>query len=287
MINKKHWMGLAALVTLALPMAAVADSYADGRFMQADTPAMQVARQQNARRLRSNKYYNYGPSVPMVAPSGSRQVQFAPTAMEVGGLSATASSAGSDYLREVCKEGTFVWPAERFPLKVYIEDGQGVPGYRSNFSSFVVEAFDTWDKVTNHKLSWSQVSNPQAADITIRWTDAVTERTEGTEAGRTAAVTRLNPMTGLGTISGAKMLFLTRLPQRQFSDDEVRKTCLHEVGHALGLQGHSSNRNDIMYYAVSPTQGQLTARDVATMNKLYDTYPQGATQVTLGPKTKP
>lgn len=263
MSNKKHWLGLAALVSFLVPAGASADAYSDGYLR------------------------NYGTGRPVVSSGNLRQVQMSPV-VAVGGMSLSTANAAGDYMHDVCKEGTFTWTQDRFPLKVYIEDGGSVPGYRPNFNGFIVDAFNTWDQVTNHKLSWSQVSSPQDADITIRWTDAVTERVEGTEAGRTAAVTRLNPATGLGTISGAKMQFLTRLPQRQFSDDEVKKTCLHEVGHALGLQGHSTNRNDIMYYAVSPTQGTLTSRDINTMNKLYDTYPtnSAATMVTLGPKPR-
>lgn len=275
MSNKKHWLALAALVSFLVPATASADAYSDG-YMQ---------------NYGSGKHGHrgvgyYGNS--MVTPSGARQVQLAP-AVAVGGMSLSTANAAGDYMHDVCKEGTFTWTKNSFPLKVYIEDGSNVPGYRANFNQYIVDAFNTWDQVTDHKLSWSQVSSPQDADITIRWTDAVTERVEGTEAGRTAAVTRLNPATGIGTISGAKMQFLTRLPQRQFSDEEVKKTCLHEVGHALGLQGHSTNRDDIMYYAVSPTQGTLTSRDITTMNKLYESYPAptgSATMVTLGPKPR-
>src|SRR5256885_5620169 len=47
-------------------------------------------------------------------------------------------------------------------------------------------------------------------------------------------------------------------------------TTLFRSGHALGLQGHSPYRDDIMYYAVSPTQHPtLSQRDVNTLVKLY------------------
>jgi hypothetical protein len=66
------------------------------------------------------------------------------------------------------------------------------------------------------------------------------------------------------------MRLLTRLPDREFTEAEVRKAYLHEVGHAFGIAGHSSNRNDIMYFAVSGQQkGDLTDRDIATINYLY------------------
>jgi hypothetical protein len=39
-------------------------------------------------------------------------------------------TAGYNYLAEVTEVGRFTWPLEQMPLRVYIEDGTGTPGYR-------------------------------------------------------------------------------------------------------------------------------------------------------------
>ena len=72
--------------------------------------------------------------------------------------------------------------------------------------------------------------------------------------------------------------------------DMIRETMTHEVGHALGLGGHSPNPEDVMYGFSDPRPGEptadvaaageaihrgLTARDRETLRLLY-TRPNGA-----------
>jgi len=47
--------------------------------------------------------------------------------------------------------------------------------------------------------------------------------------------------------------------------------CLHEVGHTLGLNGHSANPKDVMFYSMNSDNPitALSARDKSTMARLY------------------
>jgi predicted Zn-dependent protease len=193
----------------------------------------------------------------------------------------------TDYLSSVCGEGTYTWQSQHMPIKVFISDGTGVPGYKPVFQDYIRNGFTKWCNISENKLAWVEVKTAAEADVTVAWTDRVTERPEGTEAGRTSVMTRYNAQTGKGIIYGARMQFLTQLPSRGFDDAEVEKTCLHEAGHALGLQGHSPFRNDIMYYAVGPSQQpMLSDRDRNTMMKLYTDAPT-LDAVALGHKAQP
>ena len=184
------------------------------------------------------------------------------------------SSSANDYVASISQDGTYTWPADKLPIKVFVSSGQNVPGFRPQWRSYVSNCFDQWCQASDDRLSWVEAPDAAHADITIGWTNQVTERPEGTEAGKTSALTRLNTQTHKGIIYGAKMQLLTRLPNREFSDNEVFKTILHETGHALGLQGHSPTRTDIMYYAVNPNQQPLLSdRDKNTMAHLYAGYP--------------
>jgi Matrixin len=188
----------------------------------------------------------------------------------------------ADYFPSVCTQGIYQWQPGKLPIKVCISSGAGVPGYRPTFPGMIRHAFDTWCAASGGKLSWKEVSSAAAADVNVCWTDHVTQRSNGTEAGETNAYTKLNQSTGRGIIYGARMLMLTQLPDKQFTDVEMDKTLLHETGHALGLQGHSPERTDIMYYAINADQQPaLTDRDEATIQHLYADFPSANDNVAI------
>lgn len=58
---------------------------------------------------------------------------------------------------------------------------------------------------------------------------------------------------------------------RPLSPDRMKAAVAHEIGHALGIEGHSHNANDLMsiYYG----RGTLSASDIATINYLYQLPP--------------
>lgn len=182
---------------------------------------------------------------------------------------ASAPQTG-DYLRDIGAEGYHRWPANKFPLRVYIDNGSGVPGYRSNFAGMVAESFNEWSRTSGGAVSWRQVSDPRQADVVSLWTADATARGGAVEAGNTVTLTKVDPRTGNGVIQAAKITILTQLNGRAFSDTDMKKTALHEVGHSLGLEGHSRTQSDIMYAAVNPAQvPYLKQRDANTLALLY------------------
>jgi predicted Zn-dependent protease len=53
--------------------------------------------------------------------------------------------------------------------------------------------------------------------------------------------------------------------------DEIHETVLHEIGHALGLMGHSDDPDDIMFPAVTDrSEMGLSDRDRRTLAALYE-----------------
>jgi predicted Zn-dependent protease len=58
---------------------------------------------------------------------------------------------------------------------------------------------------------------------------------------------------------------------RPVNDNLIRSVSLHEVGHALGLTGHSRHPTDVMFFSESlvDDKRELSARDRKTLVRLY------------------
>ena len=70
----------------------------------------------------------------------------------------------------------------------------------------------------------------------------------------------------------SRILITARWGDGQVADlHDVYATVLHEMGHALGLGGHSPHPEDIMYKSTSGTAASgLSSRDRATLTLLYE-----------------
>jgi predicted Zn-dependent protease len=183
---------------------------------------------------------------------------------------AYGTGSASNYVSDVTGMGRIVWPLDKMPLKVYIEDGTGTPGYRDYYLDMMRKAFSEWQEKTNGKVSWQEVGSPQQANITCTWTSVAKPNGPGVEAGETKSTVGINRFTGEQVIMRATISVLTSLMGRNFSDTDTYKTCLHEVGHAIGMEGHSENPGDIMYAVLNDAQTPyLKDRDINTISALY------------------
>lgn len=185
------------------------------------------------------------------------------------------SNNDPDYLGQLMAEGSaHSWAASRVPLKVFIENSSSARGFLPGFPQIARNAFITWYQASGKKLAFTFVDSVSSSDINVEWTDGMLkvgdEKYERTKAGLTTTTRRE------AGIEHARIQIRT---VRAFSkeaepEDRIKETCLHEIGHALGLNGHSSNTADIMYFGNTARQlPALTKRDKATMARLYQAYP--------------
>ncbi len=174
---------------------------------------------------------------------------------------AAGIGGGGDYLNRMSGESR--WSNGKH-IAVYVAPG------RASFPQLVANSFNKWAAACGGKFSWSFTSDQRRADYTIGWTSHTQQLSTGDEAGLTTTDTVDDADSNHEIIEHATTRVLTRYNGRALSDDEIAKTVLHEVGHGLGLEGHSSNPRDIMYYAVSGRQKfSLTPRDANTISRLY------------------
>ena len=177
------------------------------------------------------------------------------------------------------------------PIRVYIspvlKDTPYLPEIRY--------AMQEWHNASNGDIRFEEIDAPQNADIRVSWgyTGFLADF-QDTRLG-SAELTRLKDSVQIGTFSnGLDVGSITAVEDREtetiheisftvevililegygtigeLSREEMRTVCLHEFGHAIGLWGHSPHPGDISY--PTATVQQPSARDIATLRKLYNT----------------
>jgi predicted Zn-dependent protease len=157
------------------------------------------------------------------------------------------------------------WPERKMPLRVYFprppeglfEDPEAI--YDSVRAGIV-----DWSGVAGPDLpSFVFVGDQGDADIPIVWEEAP----DGDWYIAHCAYD-VNVMSRRFGVS--RILITGRWSADQVATPtEVYRVVLHEMGHALGLGGHSPQQGDIMYGSINRSGDSLSARDRATLQALY------------------
>jgi tetratricopeptide (TPR) repeat protein len=183
----------------------------------------------------------------------------------IPGASAVKSSA-NDYLADVMTESSFRWEEDHMPIKVYVDSGEGVPGVDPFSESTAKSAFAEWEKASKGKVRFLFVEKENDADIKFRWTAEVQDLSQAAEGGETRVIR------GFGGTRTTKIQVLTKKQDgSKLPGPLLRVICLHEIGHGLGMMGHSKNADDIMYAStpIAYERSELSKRDSNTLCRLY------------------
>lgn len=160
------------------------------------------------------------------------------------------------------------WPASKMPLKVYIPSDQDcatIPHYHNEFGAALKEAFATWQSKSKGAVSFTFVDAAANADIECAWSSdpsALSSPAEGGEAKVTTGVDGIRHVQ-IHVLTENQKVGIGEVPLSQ-----VKETCLHEIGHSLGISGHSPDPDDVMFHTACGTK-DLTERDINTLLHLY------------------
>lgn len=132
------------------------------------------------------------------------------------------------------------------PISFFIQDGAGVPGYVAADRELARWAVQAWSRESAGKLKFTEVENPESALVRLRWVsgrEGLFGETQHIQvAGKEGALVFVLPdvaLLGEPLATNAQHDPLLR-------DTIVYLTCVHELGHAVGLP-HTRSFSDIMY----------------------------------------
>jgi predicted Zn-dependent protease len=248
--------------------AAIFLSAGAGMFMTAPIPLAQVL-------------------IPAACAQDAQGAQLSPSTTDgKAGSSVTAERAqrGAEsngikpnYLAAAAENGVARWPSSRLPIKVWIKDAASVPGYRESFKTAVEAALKDWTEATNNRIRFTPGAAASGATgaaeaaaengaITVSWTNNPKDMMSSTEGGHALVIPD-----GEGILKANIILLTKQLDGKPISDAHAKHIALHEIGHALGILGHSQNSGDIMYGVINPgdTRVSLSQPDINTIQTLY------------------
>ncbi len=169
------------------------------------------------------------------------------------------------------------WRVDKFPLKVFIPTDAAcakIKGYKTGDAQLLRSAFDAWQKLSGGRTKFVYTTQPGSADITCGWVseqklltlpDAVGVCWQHSDSKKFMRFAEIKVLTFSENIFGHSGA------DNQFRKNALTEVCLHEIGHALGLN-HSTSENDIMTYHVhAKPLVAPTTRDVSTLNTFYTT----------------
>jgi predicted Zn-dependent protease len=190
--------------------------------------------------------------------------------------SATTNEEIGDYFTEIktTPVGYLIWT--QFPLKVYLEKP-----IETDPNIATVRRFLKWQEIIKQGIKeWSkylpitEVEGEELADIIIK-------------RNAPPLKPKFNPETGLfdfppATTAETKYKFylskdnpplllhkMTIIVSPNLADDSILSAIRHELGHALGIWGHSDRPTDALYYSQVRDTPPISPRDINTLKKIY------------------
>ena len=150
---------------------------------------------------------------------------------------------------------------DRDTITVYTDT---VPFEAEVYEEALSRSLSLWEEKTQGQLRFEPAQDASAADIRIKWAYQQDRRQSSEYIGEAMLIRGRD-----GFHVEIEVALRDRTSLKPHSSEVVQTALLHEIGHAIGLWGHSDDPNDVMYFAA--TAKAPTVRDIATWTKVSET----------------
>lgn len=168
-------------------------------------------------------------------------------------------SSEPDYLANAYKNGK-LYLRNRGITRIYISSAD------SAYKDMVYDAFDEWQDALGSALIFKYFGNPDDASIIVSF-KPVEEEISGDKFGVTSS-----KFDGTTITESNIVIYTVNKNGKKLSDKVIYHALLHEIGHAIGILGHSTDPNDIMSTGTTVFLEHLSSRDKNTAFEMYDKY---------------
>lgn len=189
---------------------------------------------------------------------------------------------GHNYIEQTPYDSSVLrWDTGSFPLKVSIDFPieDKLPNY---YRAEITKAFYQWQN-SSQFLKFNFVNNTKDAQIVIKFLPLPKNNCNSRGCKYVVAYTEPTIKNNL-----LKKMTITMYDKdaygNYFSDKELYNTILHEIGHALGIMGHSYSTDDLMFMSNEENQDSMytrfrssfqyiSSKDINTILLLYNLAP--------------
>ena len=188
---------------------------------------------------------------------------------------------GDNYIGQAPMEsGIMRWNVKSFPLKYVVLD-QSQTSIPSYYKDEIYRAFSQWQNSVKF-VKFEKIRKIQDANIIIKILPLPDNVCEEKQCKYVVGYTTPNYKDKI--LKNMTIILYAKDPYGNFfSDKELYNTTLHELGHALGIMGHSYSSEDLMYMQDTRTNSiyskyrssfqYLSSKDINTINLLYNMAP--------------
>lgn len=182
---------------------------------------------------------------------------------------------GENYIDSVLSYGTIErWNPASFPLKVFIQKPAEVP---SSHINELKNAFNKWQDTTQGFISFAFVDSADKADIVCTYPQDFYRACNSDESSLTSKQYYSYDEEGHITKSNIELTYKD-CNDEVYAEDLVYAFALREIGHSLGLRGHSGKFQDKVLYYPLPNKNksvrpEINVADINTLKLIYSVLP--------------